>query len=392
MTKPEKKEVRSRGSITERGKDTFLVRVYLGEDANGKRLYKNETVKGKRSEANERLTKLLYETDTGQIVQVAKTTVAEYLKDWLETTAKARVTEQTFYNYSNLVKNHIAPRIGKIKLTSLRRIDVQRFYEKMTVENIGGRTIQHCHSVLHAALVDAVRLNILAVNPAADAKLPKYTRKEVTVLNAEQAKTFLAWAEQTPHSCLFHFALETGARREEYLGLQWSDIDFQRRTVSIVRALKQGKRREGFSWYFGKLKTKRSRRTIPLTENLTRMLKTHRREQNERRLKLGAAYQNNDLIFASQVGTPLHPENLRRKCFKPLLTKAGLPDIRLYDLRHTCATLLLLVGVNPKVVSERLGHSTIVMTLDTYSHVLPQMQNAATNELERLLFSHKKAV
>lgn len=392
MTKPEKKEVRSRGSITERGKDTFLIRVYLGEDANGKRRYRNETFKGKRGDANVRLTKLLFETDTGQIIEVAKTTVAEYLKEWLQNTAKARVTEQTFYSYDLLVKNHIAPRIGKTRLTNLRRIDVQRFYEKMTTEKVGARTIRHCHAVLHAALVDAVRMNLLAINPAADAKLPKYSRKEVSVLNAEQAKIFLAAASQTPHSCLFHFALETGTRREEYLGLKWSDIDFQKRTVSIVRSLKEGKAREGFSWYFGKLKTKRSRRTIPFTENLARMLKKHRREQNEQRLKLGAAYRNNELVFASEIGTPIHPENLRKRWFKPILTKSELPDIRLYNLRHTCATLLLLAGVNPKVVSELLGHSSVVMTLDTYSHVLPQMQDAATKELEMLLFGAKKAV
>jgi integrase len=133
-----------------------------------------------------------------------------------------------------------------------------------------------------------------------------------------------------------------------------------------------------------------SRRTIPLTMNLTNMLKAHRRAQNERRMKLGTAYQNNDLVFASKVGTPFFPENIRVKWFEPLLKKSGLPDIRLYDLRHTCATLLLLNGINPKVVSERLGHSPVVMTLDTYSHVLPQMQGEATDSLEMLLFSKKR--
>lgn len=392
MTKEQKKESRSRGSIQERGKDTYLIRIYLGTSSNGKRKYRNETVRGKRADANKRLTELLHQTDTNQIIETSKTTVSEYLGNWLKTTAKSRVTEQTLYSYQLLFDNHIKRQIGNLRLTNLRRIEVQRFYEQMTADGKGARTVRHCHAVLHAAFADAVRLNLLAVNPATDAKLPRYNRKELVVFNAEQTRTFLEAAKETAHSCLFHLALETGMRREEYLGLKWSDIDFQKRTVSVVRSLKHGKERKGFSWYFGKLKTKKSRRTIPITINLTNMLKAHRREQNEKRLKLGAAYQNNDLVFASQVGTPLFPENIRFKYFKPLLKKAGLPDIRLYDLRHTCATLLLLQGINPKVVSERLGHSSVMMTLDTYSHVLPQMQDAATDSLEELLFSNKKAV
>ena len=280
MTKPKKKEARSRGSIIERAKDTFLIRIYLGTDGKGCRRYINETVRGKRTDANKRLTELLHQADTNQIIETSKTTVGDYLKQWLATTAKSRVIEQTFYSYEQLVDNHLIQRIGNLRLTNLRHIDVQQLHDKMTVEGIGSSTVRHCHSVLHAALADALRLNLLAVNPATAAKLPKHIRQELTVLNADQAKSFLEAARTTPQSCLFHLALETGMRREEYLGLKWSDIDLQNHTVSIIRALKSRKKTEASSWYFGKLKTKKSRRTISLSTNLVNSLKKQRREKN----------------------------------------------------------------------------------------------------------------
>ena len=145
--------------------------------------------------------------------------------------------------------------------------------------------------------------------------------------------------------------------------------------------------RKGGGWYFGEPKTSRSRRTIPIPRSLVNELADHRRKQVESRLRKGADYQNNDLVFASGEGTPILLRNLVRRHFQPVLTHARLsPTLRLYDLRHSCATLLLSAGENPKVVSERLGHASIVLTLDTYSHVLPSMQQAATEKLERILY------
>lgn len=145
--------------------------------------------------------------------------------------------------------------------------------------------------------------------------------------------------------------------------------------------------RKGGGFYFSEPKTPKSRRTIPLPASVTRALIEHRRKQMETRLKAGSDYQNNDLVFATGAGTPIMLRNLVRRHFKPALTRAGLPaSIRFYDLRHTCETLLLAAGENPKVVSERLGHASVVLTLDTYSHVLPSMQQAATEKLENMLF------
>jgi integrase len=173
-------------------------------------------------------------------------------------------------------------------------------------------------------------------------------------------------------------------RPEEYLGLQWKDIDFENSTVTVRRTLLW---RNGGGWYFDEPKTSRSRRTLPLPSSLVKALSEHKRRQAEIRLKVGSKYQNNDFVFATGEGIPLMRRNIIRRHFRPILKRANLSsNLRLYDLRHSCATLLLSVGENPKVVSERLGHASIVLTLDTYSHVLPSMQQAATEKLENLLF------
>jgi integrase len=203
--------------------------------------------------------------------------------------------------------------------------------------------------------------------------------------DTKEAERFLKAAKANEQGVIFAFALATGMRPEEYLGLKWSDLDLQQGTAIVQRVLV---RRKGGGWYFGEPKTSRSRRTIPLPTTLVKMLTVHRRKQMAARLKAGAAYQNNDLAFATGEGTPHNSRNIAQRQFLAILKKAELPlNFRLYDLRHSCATLLLLAGENPKVVSERLGHASVVLTLDTYSHVLPSMQQAATEKLERMLFS-----
>ena len=184
------------------------------------------------------------------------------------------------------------------------------------------------------------------------------------------------------------FRSSTGMRPEEYLGLQWKNVDLVKKRVIVERVLVWNRR--GGGWTLQEPKTSHSRRTIPLPTPVVDDLKRHRRKQLEERMKLGQAYENNDFVFATEIGTPILPSNLMRRHFKPILKKAELSEnIRMYDLRHTCATLLLSEGENPKVVSERLGHATIVLTLDTYSHVLPSMQQSATDKLENLLYNKK---
>ena len=249
---------------------------------------------------------------------------------------------------------------------------------------LSARSVRYIHAVLSSAFKQAVRWHMLARNPCEAVELPRMAQREMQAFSPEEATRFLKAAAEDKHAVLFTFALATGMRSEEYLALRWSDVDLQKGTATVVRTLIW---RKGGEWYFGEPKTSRSRRTVPLPASVLRTLTEHKRNQAAQRLKAGADYQNNELVFAMRDGRPILLRTLDRRHFKPTLRRAKLSEsFRLYDLRHSCATLLLAANEHPKVVSERLGHASITLTLDTYSHVLPSMQQAASEKLEGILF------
>jgi integrase len=223
---------------------------------------------------------------------------------------------------------------------------------------------------------------MISQNPAQYVETPRVSRIERTVLTAEQAKIFIQKCDQMANGLIFEFALLTGMRPEEFLSIQWRDLSFERKTVQVRRALVRHKG----SWSFEEPKTPRSRRTIVLPASLVHKLVLHKQTQTFAKLKAMNLWEDHDLVFCGMFGTPLSIPNITYRYFRPILEAAGLPRIRLYDLRHSHATLLLTAEEHPKVVSERLGHSTIVLTMDTYSHVLPTMQRAATDKLEKMIF------
>jgi len=311
-----------------------------------------------------------------------KGTLNEFLDRWLET-KKQHISGNHYEGCVGLLRLYVRPVLGDKKLSELKPLHVQEMINGMVERGLSPRTVLYTHSILFRALKRAIRWRIIVINPADDLDLPKQVRREMKALTPEQAQIFLSGCKADKFGLMFELALITGMRPEEYMGLQWSDIDFQKETLSIQRVVVW--KRWKSEWYFSEPKTPRSRRTIPLPSYLVAELKEWKAHQGEGRLKLGEKWQNYNLVFPSDLGTPLSPRNLHRRHFKPILKKAELPDIRLYDLRHTCATLLLAAGENPKVVSERLGHASIVLTLDTYSHVLPTMQKSATDKLTMIL-------
>ncbi|MDQ3651106.1 MAG: site-specific integrase [Acidobacteriota bacterium] len=380
-----KTQPRRSGSIKKKRDGVFLVSVFLGRDANSKRQYHYKQIKGTKSDAQTYLNDILHAQDTGTFVQPIALTLNEYLTKWLATAARPRVSERTHEGYAYLLNRHIQPELGQRKLPDVRPLHIQKLYADMQECGLSARTVRYLHAVLSSALKQAVRWGMLARNPAELVDLPRQARKEMQALSPKDATEFLKAAAEDRWGVLFAFALATGMRPEEYLGLQWKDVDLERGVVIVRRALIW--RSTGGGWYFGEPKTARSRRSIPLPASTLRALTEHRRQQAAERLKAGAAYQQNDLVFATPEGGPLASRNLKRRHFRPILERAKLPkDFRLYDLRHSCATLLLAAGEHPKVVSERLGHASITLTLDVYSHVLPTMQEAASQKLESLLY------
>lgn len=231
----------------------------------------------------------------------------------------------------------------------------------------------------------AVELNYIIKNPCDFIELPKRVQEETKALSPNQALRFLECAKSSKHGLIFEFAIVSGMRPEEYLSIQWDDIDFSRYAVTVRRALVWLK---GGGFKFGKPKTQKSKRTVSMPEDLMFKLKEHRRGQLEHRLKLGSGYTNLDLVFASDLGTPLNYRNLTLRYYNKILVQAGLGDqgFVLYSLRHTCATLLLAAGENPKKVADRLGHSSVRTTLDTYSHVLPEIERSSAEHLGAMLY------
>ncbi len=373
------------GQIYKRGERTWQVRIFTGRGIDGKQIFHRKTVHGTKKDAQKYLTAKMREKDLGIFIEPASMSLNDYLDKWLETAAKPRLRERTFEDYKEYLKRYVRSVIGLKKLSDIKPLDVQKLYGEMLGRKLSARTVRYCHAILSSALKQAVRWQMIISNPCNAVDLPRQQRAEMQAMTPDEAKSFLDAAKSDKWSVIFELALTTGMRPEEYLGLQWKDIDFEAESVIVRRALVW--RRKGGGWTLQETKTPQSRRTIPLPSSVAKSLREHRRKQNEERLKAGTSFQANDFVFAGELGNPLLTSNLYRRHFQPILVRAKLSKkIRLYDLRHTCATLLLAVGENPKVVSERLGYASITLTLDVYSHVLPSMQKNATLKLENLLF------
>ena len=373
------------GQIIERGKNKYLVRIYMGLDANGKRKYHNKTIHGNKKDAERYRNKILREKDTGTFVEPSKETVSEFMDTWLETVAKARVREKTYYSYKEKVRLYIKPNLGDYKLPLVLPERIQALYNKMLENGLSPRTVRYTHMVLRSALDQAVRWGKLYRNPTELVDLPRQEKEEMKVLSPKQATTFMEASIYSPWKALFSLLLTSGMRPGEALGLKWSDVDFESKRITINRTLT---RAQGGGWKLEEPKTSRSRRTIPIPSTVMKDLDEHKRAQTAEILRAKPGkYNDQGFVFSAGNGEPANNKNIVRRHFKPLLEVAGLPNIRLYDLRHSCATLLLSAGENPKIVSERLGHASITLTLDTYSHVLPDMQEKAADKLEDMLFN-----
>jgi integrase len=369
------------GQIIARGERRWLVRVYLGRDRETrKRNYHNRTIYGSLRHAQAYLTRRLHERDLSRGVEGLQITVDEFLDHWLKTAVKPKVRDKTYSDYAAMLQRYIRPAIGGRMLASLSPLEIQSAYQIMVDRKLSAKTIRYAHSVLHAAIRQAIRWRLLLNDPTQGVELPRKQCREMSVLTTEQARSFLRTASHSSQACLFALALTTGMRPSEYLGLCWRDIDWDRGTVGIVRTIHK---HEG-QWNFADTKRVRSRRIVKLQTWVLELLWKLRGIADEAEVR---ASEFADLIFTTAHGEPINEEYLVKKHFKPLLRESGLPNIRLYDLRHTFATLALTVGVPPKVVSEQLGHASAAFTLDTYSHVLPHMQEEAAAKMEAVLMN-----
>lgn len=318
---------------------------------------------------------------TGMAIGRSTQTVAETLSYWLETYARHNVSPATFDRYETIVRVHINPLLGAVPVQRLTPTQVQTFYSTKLAAGCGPRTVRLCHLHLAQALRQAVHLGLLARTVTDGVRPPRVTSKEMGTWLPEEARRFLAVCHESVYGPVWLVALATGMRRGEVLGLRWRDVDWDRRVLCVRQSI-------------GRLhgapdikapKTKSSRRDIPVQQEVLDGLHEHKWHQNERRLAAGEAWHNHDLVFTSTSGTPIHPDNLKRD-YNRLVKRAGVPRIRIHDLRHTHVTLAIQHGANIKAVSQRVGHKDVAITLSIYAHVLPAEHADVADKIGAVLF------
>jgi integrase len=367
----------------------------------------------------------------GTLIADERQTVGDFLARWLQDVARPRVRPRTFAGYDATVDRHVAPHLGKLPLRKLTPQHLQAWMTALERSGVSAGRRRYARVVLRMALNTAVRWRLVAANSATLIDPPRTTGREIRPLNPDEAKRLLTTAKNQPLEAFVTVALACGLRLGEALGLQWADVDLDAGTLQVRRAVQRfggdararrpllaerkrlraalkalprtqdaaetrmelRKSLEAVRKALAPLKTAvqitepkstRSRRTIALPTVVVTALRTQRVRQLEARLVAGGRWQEGGFVFTSAIGSPLDPRNVTRQ-FKTLLRSAELPNVRLHDLRHSCATLLLAQGVNPRVVMETLGHSQVSLTLNTYSHVLPSLQHDAAARIDAIL-------
>jgi integrase len=369
------------GGITRHKASGLYMACYTVQTPTGP---KRKTIYGKeREEVADKLIEALSNRNKGLVFEGDDQTLSEYLDRWLNGAVKGSVKPSTYESYERMIRNHIKPTLGHRKLKNLAPDHVQYFYQSKLDAGLAAGTVRLMHGILHKALEQAVKWGIVPRNVCKATTPPKPNPEEIRPLDAEQAKRLLEVASAAGGNrleALYVLAVTAGLRIGELLGLKWEDVDLDAGILRVRRTRSQAKSGPTFT-------TPKSGkgRSIRLTGRAVEALRSHKAAQNAERLKLGDLWEDNGLIYCTTAGKPLDFRNVATASFKPLLKKAGLPDIRFHDLRHTCATLLLFRGHHPKLVQELLGHSSVAMTLDRYSHVLPGMGDQTAAAMEAAL-------
>lgn len=380
-------------------RNCYYVKVTYKDPATGDTKRKKLKGTAKKAESLKKGQKWLEELEGGLLPDADKTTLWEWLERWLKDYAKPTLRVKSYDKYEGCLRCYVKKYLGHVQIRKLKSPDIQRLINKLLTEGgkdgkgISTSTVKATRRYLSMALEQAVKVGILTRNVVKDTIPPKLIKKEIHPLTKEQAMALIAVAKtrgQLPHIVIL-LALSTGMRLGEIFGLQWDCVDLEKGTIFIRRALITGRKLKIGEWLQDP-KTQKSKRQIPLPTEVAEELRRYKAWQAEYIAQLGNKYENNNFVVANMFGRPVDTSNFTTRHFKSMLLEAGIDrSVKFHDLRHTHATLLLLEGINPKIVQERLGHSTVTMTLDTYSHLLPDMQDSAVKALEGL-FREQSAV
>ncbi|MCC7023316.1 MAG: site-specific integrase [Thermomicrobiales bacterium] len=376
----------ARGSVKARPMQDGTVRYRIKWESrgpDGKRRYHSAT-RATKKEAEAFLSSKLQEVNEGTFVIASKETVAQYLERWLEASAPGW-SEATCMQYGAIVRARIVPHLGALPLSRLDALTIQTAYATLTAAGYAPESIRVTHTVLHAALGRAVAWRLLPHNPADGVTPPSIPVAAPAAWSATEAAAFLTHRPADRFAPLWRLGLDSGMRLGELLALGWRDVDLARGVVSVRRTLTRTAAPGQGSWKIGEIaKTASSRRSIVIGPTTVAALRSHRARQAERKLAAGAAWLDMGLVFDRGDGHWLAP-CVPRRAFERAVAASGVSPLTPHGMRHTMATLLLTAGVHPKIVQERLGHRSIQMTLDRYSHVTMTMQEDAAASLDALL-------
>jgi len=380
------KRTYGRGYIRQRGNDIYNVAVSLGKDMKtGKYKYQWNTVRGSRKDAERKLTELLHQVDTGKLIRPGKIHLKEYLEKWLSDYVWPNLAPRAAEGYEHICRHHLIPTLGTVTLNGLRPEHIADYQkEKLKAgrndgTGLSAQTVRHHHTCLHKALETAVQWGLLARNTADAVTPPRAQGVEMKTWDIDDMETFLEDARQTPYFALFAVALFTGMRRSELLALRWCDLDLLELQCHVTRSLHVLR---GGQVVIRQPKTAKGRRMIALSPLTASILREHREKQKLERAMLGVSLTDDNLVFSNLEGKPLLPNTVTHAWIK-LVRRTGIKPIRFHDARHSHASLMLKQGTHPKIVQERLGHASIQVTLDTYSHVAPGLQEAAAARFDQ---------
>ncbi len=390
-----KKRGNGEGSISQRKNGTYCAVVTTGRDKQTGKLIRR-TIYGKtRPEVAKKLTEILNQINYGTYIEPSKLTVADWLDIWVRDYKKNDLKVTTYSSYESNINIHIKPHIGHILLRNLTPDHLRKFYNELLeagrIDGNGGlspRSVKYIHIILHSALDQAIKNQLIVRNVCDATTVARRIKKEIRVLTLEEQRKFLEAIQGDKICTPLTTDMGTGLRQGELLGLRWQDCDLKKGVIKVKQELLRIKNYDKkiptkTILAFQEPKTEKSKRSIPLPPNILNELKEHRKKQLEQKLKLGNLYQDNDLVFPGDFGQPYDPRCFTTR-FKKLVDKAKIKNVNLHSLRHTFATRLLEANIHPKVVQELLGHANISTTLDIYSHVMPEIKQAATEAINHL--------
>jgi integrase len=375
----------ARGSIRKVARKdgiSYEVVVDLGHDSvTGKRRQRTKRYRTKR-DAHTALTAWLADIDKGTAVDRSQQTVAELMHYWLDTYARHNVRPTTYEDYSCTVTQHIVPAIGAVPVQKLTAAHLQQFYAEKLAAGSGPRTVQLCHLRLRQALAMAEKLGLVTRNAADAVMPPRVLQREMTIWTPDEAQRFLRAALQSSYGPIWLVLLATGMRRGEVLGLRWQDVDLEHQRLHVRQCVVS----LGGATAIQPPKSRAARRVIPVDASLIDALREHRIQQDERKVHLAKLWQDHDLVFASDVGTPINPRNLDRD-FHKWVERAGVPRIRIHDIRHTVVTMAIASGSPIKAASIYFGHAKTSTTMDIYTHGLANQGSEVAQHIQRAVLS-----